>query len=102
MSKLLCVCCKDSYRLTDNDVANGMVERRSLIVSLKKPEKLVVTVTTAAGRHEVDCPKLCCDCCGGDMPDGTSAMAITQWRGLSPEPEKWEQTYELPIRLDHN
>ncbi len=100
--KILCACCKHAYRLTDRDVADGMAERRTIIFNLKRPENLTVKVTTVDQVRYVPCPELACDLCGQKLIDGAKAMAVTQWRGLGPEPEKWEHTYEQPTRVELN
>ena len=98
MRYLICQTCseKGHFTLTPEDKRMGFKERRRLISSVTNPPNLMrqETILRDDGHKEIKQTVLKvmeCDSCGGKMPEGTPATAITHWR--SEEPSIWEVEY---------
>jgi hypothetical protein len=91
MRRLVCTTCatKDYYTSQHpGDAAMGMKFRRVEIPHVKKPPGLCLTIN---GKDEPELKTLVCDGCSQPIPDGSPAVAITQWRGG--EMGDWEREY---------
>lgn len=72
--------------LHPEDVADGW-QIRQVNIKAKKPAEHFIVLN---GVRE-DLPVMLCDLCNGPIPDGSKAVAVTQWRG--PEPARWESAF---------
>ena len=92
---ILCPKCKDKLKLVEEDIAMGLSERRVEIPQSKKPRHLSTSIITMEnGEAKIEkrsVPHLRCDCCSDVIPNGTTVMAATHWRG--DEPPAWEREY---------
>lgn len=85
-------CGKLAPPLEPEDVAMGWKLRFREITAYKPAEH-----TLGIDGQEFKLQGLVCDQCNVKIPDGSKAVAMTQWRGK--EPEDWEAEYENPTRL---
>lgn len=96
MRLLLCPACgvkqQDQH---PEDKAMGFRWRRVEIAHAKKPEEHHITIN---GVRQPEMPVLKCDHCAADIPDGSPAVAISQWRGgvMSNWEEEYSQTDDDP------
>lgn len=100
MRYLLCPKCDadGAFVLHPEDVRNGFKERRTKIPRCEMPPGLARTQTVRERGHvhveKTVMQVMECDACGGKIPAGTEATAVTHWR--SEEPGRWEVEYGAP------
>lgn len=75
------------------DVALGW-KRRRLEIRAKKPEEHSVIIVAGSQISRQILSTLHCDMCNVALPDGTRAIALTEWNtNREGEPGPWEQDY---------
>lgn len=89
---LLCPLCARKTSLHPEDVANGWLQHK-VWLQAKKPDKLQIGVYPEGKPPTViDVPEMVCDGCNRLIPDGSLAVAVTNWRS-SENYEQWETGY---------
>lgn len=95
MRRLLCIPCGHDYAIGREDERDGWRLRKLQGLAHKPPVHNTTTTTIEKGRQTMkvieELPTLLCDLCGKSLPDGTPAIATTQWRSV--EPPDWESEY---------
>lgn len=75
------------------DLLMGWKKRTILIAHSKVPADHHIEITTPSERIIEHVPKLRCDYCDKDIPDGDKVWAVTQWRSPEMEPGDWEEEF---------
>lgn len=87
--RIVCEKCavKRGTQLHPEDAAMGF-EKRVVKIIAKKPDDHAIIIN---GEKQAQMPSLVCDDCGDAIRDGTTAVAISLWRGGILE--AWEHEY---------
>ena len=91
--QILCLRCGEKSQLAKEDIANGW-KLRKVEGNIQKPKELLMEITGTDGFYErTDFPVVHCDHCSVELPNGSKAVAITQWRSKESAPGFWESEY---------
>ena len=97
ITQIICQqCAANQYPFAQEDVLDGW-KRRERRIKVQKPEDFNLEidsfdpVTGAIAHTIIPVPIVVCDLCNVALPDGTTAVATTQYQGE--EPEEWEHRY---------
>lgn len=95
ISRLHCINCGVAgfVPLPQEDINNGWQSRSKEIVA-RKPDDHNVELLSDSERTIIPIPFLCCDSCNAQISNGDKAVAVTMWRGETPEP--WESGFSMP------
>lgn len=94
--RIHCIACGAGQEHPE-DVAEGW-KRRVIQGVVHKPDVHEIHIRSGTPwaptgpETVIPLPSLMCDLCGEPIPDGTKAMAITQWKGET-EPLLWEREF---------
>ena len=98
MRQILCPECASRFNLHPEDVANGLVIRKTNIAKAKRsedPAENQITITGGTETTVIQIPSdvVACDSCNENVY-GKPAVAVSMWHRDDGEMDRWEDNFQ--------